>query len=98
MVASKTSAINLQPIRMNAVQIFNYTSNSWKTIRFFGLDEYDDAAKMAHELIKETVKTESNENIACVIVAEVDLIPAILRGKQVYVVKDTGETVIVNDD
>ena len=100
---SNKDAINMEAakpiyeaIRMNAVQVFEHKSNAWKTIRLFSLDKYDDAKKLASDLIQESVQQDPNEEASCGIVAEVNLLPALLDRKLVYVIEDTKEIVMLN--
>ena len=85
-----------QAIRMNAVQIFEHKSNAWKTVRLFALDKYEDAKELAKDLIQESVQQEPDEETSCGIVAEVNLLPALLDRKLVYVIEDTKEIVMLD--
>lgn len=85
-----------QAIRMNAVQIFEHKSNAWKTVRLFALDKYEDAKELAKDLIQESVQQEPDEEASCGIVAEVNLLPALLDRKLVYVIEDTKEIVMLD--
>lgn len=85
-----------QAIRMNAVQIFEHKSKAWKTVRLFALDKYEDAKELAKDLIQESVQQDPDEEASCGIVAEVNLLPALLDRKLVYVIEDTKEIVMLD--
>lgn len=100
---SNKDAINMEAakpiyeaIRMNAVQIFEHKSNAWKTVRLFALDKYEDAKELAKDLIQESVQQDPDEEASCGIVAEVNLLPALLDRKLVYVIEDTKEVVMLD--
>lgn len=85
-----------EAIRMNAVQIFEHKSNAWKTVRLFSLDKYEDAKELAKDLVQESVQQDPDEEASCGIVAEVNLLPALLDRKLVYVIEDTKEIVMLD--